>query len=191
MSSGRSDASPVGNGPELVLAGPLTGARIHERDLVDLGGLLTDPRVTPTLTPTGRALTSLEIAARLEAHLWHWREHGFGTWIFRTPEGLFVARAGLERRVVRGVQEVELMYAVAADFWGLGHGTRVARALVKVAFGPLGLERLIAFVLPENRRSRRILDRCGFLPVERVIRAGRGHDLLRLDRGAAFAERAT
>jgi RimJ/RimL family protein N-acetyltransferase len=169
-------------GPSRVDADPLRGLGIRPDDLSDLAALLTDPRVVPTLTPTGAPLTEREIAGRLEAHLWHWDEYGFGTWVFRDARGSFVARAGLERRRVGQRNEVELMYAVAPAYWRRGHGTRVARALVDVAFGVLGLEEIVAFVLPANEGSRRILARCGFTPEAPVVHAGLPHELFRLRR---------
>ena len=168
--------------PERLNAGSLTGLRIDVGDLPDLLGLMTDPRVVPTLTASGLPLSEPEVAARLEAHLWHWNEHGFGAWVFRDPAVAFVGRAALERRRLDEADVVELMYAVHGDRWGRGHGTRMAEALIDVAFGPLGLDELVAFVLPANARSRSILDRCGFVGERRVVHAGLPHDLLRLAR---------
>ncbi len=173
--------------PERLSAGSLTGRRIAGGDLADLIDLMTDPRVVPTLTASGLPLSEPEVAARLEAHLWHWTEHGFGAWVFRDAAGSFVGRAALERRRLDGTDVVELMYAVAGDRWGRGHATDMAEALLDVAFGPLGLDEVVAFVLPDNRRSRRILDRCGFVRDRGVLHAGLAHDLLRLDRTARGA----
>jgi RimJ/RimL family protein N-acetyltransferase len=181
IESSRSARPP---GPERVEAAPLTGLRIRLSDLGDLAALLTDRRVVPTLTALGNLLSDPEIAARLEAHLWHWEEHGFGAWIFRDASGAFVARGALERRRIDDVDEVELMYAVAADRWRQGHGTRVARALVDVAFDVLRLGSLVAFVLPDNYGSHRILDRCGFSFDRLVEHGGRPHELFRLRRAS-------
>lgn len=49
-----------------------------------------------------------------------------------------------------------------ARWWGRGYAREAARATLDEAFGPLGLERVIAVTRPENHRSQRVLERLGF-----------------------------
>ena len=46
--------------------------------------------------------------------------------------------------------------------WGGGYGTDVLRVLVRIAFGPLRLEKLWADVLATNPRGARAFERAGF-----------------------------
>jgi RimJ/RimL family protein N-acetyltransferase len=66
----------------------------------------------------------------------------------------------------------ELGYLLAPDRWGGGLGTELARALVRWhRRHPDGLEpTLEAYVFAGNAASRRVLEKCGFLP------AGLGDD---------------
>jgi RimJ/RimL family protein N-acetyltransferase len=61
---------------------------------------------------------------------------------------------------------VELAYRLARPSWGRGIASEAARAMVGYAFAPLGaglgLDRLAAITHPDNRASRRVLDKLGF-----------------------------
>ena len=55
----------------------------------------------------------------------------------------------------------ELGYTIRRDCWGRGHATEVARLLVELGFGKLGLERLAATCDPDNLASVRVLEKAG------------------------------
>lgn len=65
---------------------------------------------------------------------------------------------------------VELAYRLARDAWGRGIASEAARQTVDYAFAGLraplgaglGLDRLVAITHPDNRASRRVLDKLGF-----------------------------
>ena len=57
--------------------------------------------------------------------------------------------------------EADLGYLLARRHWGHGYGSELARALVELGFGSLGLRRLSAIVAIENERSRRVLGNAG------------------------------
>jgi ribosomal-protein-alanine N-acetyltransferase len=63
---------------------------------------------------------------------------------------------------IEGHPEVELGYRVAAAWWGRGIATEMASALVAVARDRLGLADLVAFTLPYNLASRRVMEKAGF-----------------------------
>jgi RimJ/RimL family protein N-acetyltransferase len=80
----------------------LRGAPLSEADFDELVELHQDSRiVSPELTPA-------QTREWLERRLAHWREHGFGVWMFRDPEGTFVGRCGIHRWSLDGEPEVEL-----------------------------------------------------------------------------------
>jgi RimJ/RimL family protein N-acetyltransferase len=93
----------------------------------------------------------------------HWREHGFGVWMFRNPGGAFVGRCGIHRWSLEGRPEVELGYIVRADLWGRGYATEIGAAVVDHAFSVLGLGELVGFTRPDNLGSRRVLEKLGFV----------------------------
>lgn len=55
----------------------------------------------------------------------------------------------------------ELGYTLRPDCWGRGYATEVARLLVRLGFGRLGLERLGATCDPGNAASVRVLENAG------------------------------
>ncbi|WP_459502639.1 GNAT family N-acetyltransferase [Bacillus sp. C1] len=56
----------------------------------------------------------------------------------------------------------ELYYALSPDTWGKGYATEATSALLQYAFSVIGLERIIASVFPENKKSIHVLDKLGF-----------------------------
>ena len=152
--------------------------RVRESDLADLCALHADPRVMATL---GGVRSAAETAAQIRDFDAHWQRHGFGPWTARDPaSGRFLGRGGLRCVPVEGREEVEVLYALAADSWGLGLATELARESVRVAFHELRLPELVAFTLPENARSLAVMLRVGFRYQRDFIHAGRPHRLHRL-----------
>jgi RimJ/RimL family protein N-acetyltransferase len=134
--------------------------REHERLYADLFG---DPAVAATLWPGARggARTPAQAAEILSTDIAHWREDGFGPWMFfETATGVFVGRGGLRRMTFEGRDCVEVLYAVRSDVWGHGYATEMA--CVTVAHGRrLGLTDIVGFTLTTNVASRRVLEKAG------------------------------
>lgn len=57
--------------------------------------------------------------------------------------------------------EATIGYLLVPRHWGLGYGTEVAAALVRLAFESLGVERVISLVAVANERSANVLTRAG------------------------------
>jgi RimJ/RimL family protein N-acetyltransferase len=68
---------------------------------------------------------------------------------------------------------VEVVYELVRDAWGRGIATEVARACLDVAFGQLGLRRVIALAYPENAPSVRVMQKIGMAPDGEVEAYGR------------------
>ena len=85
------------------------------------------------------------------------------------PLGRFVGRAGIHRvdpdvgEVVGDPGAVELMYALAFDAWGHGFAGEIGRRLLEVARDDLGRSEIIADTVPDNVRSRRVMESLGFI----------------------------
>lgn len=152
-------------------------ARIRDADGADLCRLHADPRVMATLGGVRSAEETAGMTARMVAH---WEAHGFGLWVAREPgTGRFIGRGGLQRAVVGGGAEVEVAYALAAEWWGRGLATELALKSVRVGFAELRLGDLVAFTVPDNRASRRVMEKAGFRYERDVMHAGRLHVLYR------------
>ena len=98
----------------------------------------------------------------LDRKLAHWREHGFGIWMFRDGDGEFVGRCGIHRWRHEDLDEVDLGYVVRSDLWGQGYATEMGAAVMRHAAEALGMSELVGFTLHDNVLSQRVLEKLGF-----------------------------
>ena len=70
---------------------------------------------------------------------------------------------------------VEIGYYLKRTAWGNGYATEAAQRILRFAFESSPLEEVVAVTDPENRRSRRMLEKIGFLSTG--IRRAYGEDL--------------
>jgi ribosomal-protein-alanine N-acetyltransferase len=73
-----------------------------------------------------------------------------------------VGHASLSNIVRGAFQACHLGYALRRGFEGRGLMTEALRAVLRHAFGPMGLHRVMANHMPANRRSARVLKGLGF-----------------------------
>ena len=62
----------------------------------------------------------------------------------------------------REINCLELGYALGEDCWGKGYMTEAANAALKHGFGALRLDMVSIYRNPENKRSGRVIEKCGF-----------------------------
>lgn len=87
---------------------------------------------------------------------------GYSFWpVIERESGLLCGEAGLFPLTSEG-PEVALGYAFGSSYWGRGYATEAATAVIAEAFGPLGLDRLVAITREANLASRRVLAKLGF-----------------------------
>jgi RimJ/RimL family protein N-acetyltransferase len=142
--------------------------------------LLLDPRVSATLWPRARPPTELDVLDGLAGKVEHWNRHGFGMWLLRDRDtGEMVGRGGLQYTYTAGLNDVEAGWAILPERWGQGLATELAHACVEVAFGPLYLLEIVAFTLPGNLASRRVMEKSGFAYEREIVHAGLPHVLYR------------
>jgi RimJ/RimL family protein N-acetyltransferase len=60
-------------------------------------------------------------------------------------------------------EEVEIGWHLNPDYWGYGYATEAARGVLELAFGPRGLDRVVAVVDPDNVRSLAVCRRLGMV----------------------------
>ena len=101
-------------------------------------------------------------------------------WLLRDREtGEPVGRGGLQYTFTAGLHDVEAGWAILPDRWGQGLATELAHACVQVAFEQLGLRQIVAFTLPDNIASRRVMEKAGFEYERDIVHAGMPHVLYR------------
>lgn len=78
--------------------------------------------------------------------------------------------------------QAELSFWIGRPYWGRGYAAEAGAALIRHAFGPLGLNRVYAFHMVRNPASGRVLARLGMrkegLLRQRVRKWGRFEDVL-------------
>jgi len=154
--------------------------RLTLEHLDELSPLLLDDRMWPTLWPHDRPPTRAGIAGELTSLTTHWARHGFGLWLLRERlTGVAVGRGGLEYTVATGTQEIEIAWAIAPTRWGQGLATEMARCALHLASAELGAREVVAFTLPHNRASRRVMEKTGFHYEDEIVHAGHPHALYR------------
>jgi len=104
--------------------------------------------------------------------------------MFFDDDGAFVGRCGIHRIVIDGRDEVELGYIVRSELWSNGYATEMAVAVAAHAFSALALPELVGFTLPDNLRSRRVLEKAGFVYERTFVGDGKPTVLYRLTAGS-------
>ncbi len=123
--------------------------------------IYADPEVVRYLprremTPLARAERTFARYTRL------WAERPYGGWlVVDKVEGTLVGHCKLD--YLPETDEVELGYALARRYWGRGLASEAARAATRFGFETAGLQRIMAVLLPENKASRRVLEKAGFV----------------------------
>ena len=164
----------------------LVGCRPLARDAEELHEVLASPLVAEWLWPgeLGGIPSLPKVRTILVRDMDHWKRHGFGAWVVRDrTTGALVGRVGLGRTHVAGADEVEVAWAIAPERWGQGLATEMAEAAVQAGLGPLGLPSVVAFTLPHNRSSRRVMERIGMTYERDCTHAGLPHVLYRRSGG--------
>jgi [ribosomal protein S5]-alanine N-acetyltransferase len=88
-----------------------------------------------------------------------------------------IGDAGLVRRDVEGVNEIELNYYLGKTHWGKGYATEIANGLIEFGLKRLQLGRIIALVHKENGPSRRVLEKIG-MHLEKEVLTKKGNPRL-------------
>jgi RimJ/RimL family protein N-acetyltransferase len=102
---------------------------------------------------------STEMMERIEAHF---VRYGFGLWAAELQEtGEFTGFIGLNMPTFEAhfTPCVEIGWRLAPQFWGTGLATEGARAVLHHAFTDLALPEIVAFTVPANHRSRRVMEK--------------------------------
>jgi RimJ/RimL family protein N-acetyltransferase len=90
----------------------------------------------------------------------HWQDEKIGFCaVIEKSSGKVIGWCGLWRLKETG--ETEVGYAIDKEYWGKGLAVEAARAFLEYGFTKLNLEKIVAVARPENKASRRVMEKLG------------------------------
>ena len=104
---------------------------------------------------------SISAIDRIEAHF---NTHGFGFYAVEVRQDhTFIGFIGLNIPSFNApfTPCVEVGWRLAAEYWGHGLATEGASAVLEYGFQQLGLGEIVAFTVPTNMKSRRVMEKLG------------------------------
>jgi RimJ/RimL family protein N-acetyltransferase len=133
--------------------------RWTDADRAPFAALNADPVVMEHMQGLLSRESSDAFVDRIERH---WEEHGWGLWAVEVPGvAPFVGYVGLWPADYLADGMVEVGWRLARAYWGNGYATEAAREALRVGFEEVGLDEIVSFTVPQNVRSRRVMERIG------------------------------
>jgi RimJ/RimL family protein N-acetyltransferase len=133
----------------------------RDSDLAPFAALNADPEVMQYMP---RCLERSESDALVGRYRERIAERGWDLWALeRRDDGSFVGALGLAVATFPApfTPCVEIAWRLARAQWGQGLATEAAGAVLRFGFQTLALQEVLAFTVPENRRSRAVMARLG------------------------------
>jgi ribosomal-protein-alanine N-acetyltransferase len=133
----------------------------RDSDRLPFQNMNADPRVMEFFPALLSPAESDALVDRAQAHF---DRHGFGPFAAELLENqLFIGFIGLSIPNFDApfMPAVEIGWRLAFNCWGCGLATEGARAVIRYASKDLGLDSLVSFTVPENLRSRHVMEKLG------------------------------
>jgi RimJ/RimL family protein N-acetyltransferase len=136
--------------------------RWRDEDRAPFAQMNADPAVVEHLQGPATRARSDAFVDRIEAH---WDDRGWGLWAAEVVDGApFVGYVGLwPADYVTGAPMVEVGWRLARKHWGHGYATEAAREALRFGFTEVGLDEIVSFTVPQNTRSRAVMERIGLV----------------------------
>jgi len=101
------------------------------------------------------------LAQCLQAHIC---KHGYGFFAVELEEtGEFIGFTGLKHNDFDApfTPAVEIGWRLSSSHWGKGYAPEAAKAVLKYGFNEAGLDEIVSFTVPDNMKSRRVMEKVG------------------------------
>jgi RimJ/RimL family protein N-acetyltransferase len=150
-------------------AATLTSERLilrpwRDEDLDPLFAINGDPESMRYFAATMNRAESDAWAARMRAHF---AEHGWGLWVVaEATTGAFVGVVGLMTIPWQAdfTPAVEIGWRIGPRFRRQGYAEEAARAALGFGFATIGLQKIVAFTVPGNAASWKLMEKLGMAP---------------------------
>ena len=101
-----------------------------------------------------------EMEKAIENRIINYNKYGYGRWATILKSGKqFVGWAGLA--YLPEFDEIDLGYRFLPEYWGLGIATEASKAILEYGFNQLGLKKIVAIAMKENKASIRVMEKVG------------------------------
>ena len=135
--------------------------RWRDSDRAPFAAMNADPAVMEHMQGVMSREWSDDFIDRIEAH---WEAHGWGLWAVEVPDvASFVGYVGLWPAEYLAPGMVEVGWRLAREHWGHGYATEAAREGLRYGFETVGLDEIVSFTVPQNTRSRAVMERIGLV----------------------------
>lgn len=157
----------------LIQSNRLQFRKYTDEDFQFLWSLLADPEMIRYI---GKGQTRNKSEA-LEFLYWIYRSYKGNPQcglmlLVRKEDGKRIGHAGLVAQTIDGIEELEVGYWVAKEFWGQGYAKEAAEALRDYGLHQLGEKRLISLIQPGNTASHKVAQHIGMAVEKEIILSG-------------------
>ena len=133
----------------------------RDGDLPEFAAINADPEVAEHFPAVLTRGESDDLAWKIRTRL---SDQDFGFWAVEIPSVTpFAGFVGISRVPFEAhfTPAVEIGWRLARTHWGCGYATEAARAALRYGFDNLAVDEIVAFTVPQNERSRRVMLRLG------------------------------
>ena len=149
-----------------MMAAPYHSSRLLIRnwssaDLGPFAAMNADPKVMAYFPAKLSRSESDAMVERIKADM---RVNGFGFWaVEERSSGDFIGLVGLSRPRFNTdfTPCVEIGWRLTRESWGRGYATEAASKALDIGFAEHELSEIVSFTVPQNRRSRRVMEKLG------------------------------
>jgi RimJ/RimL family protein N-acetyltransferase len=141
----------------------LTLRHWRDSDRIPFQQINADPRVMEFMPAALTPGKSDDLITRIDRHF---QQHGYGLYAAELTETkTFIGYIGLNIPSFEApfMPAVEIGWRLAFEHWGRGLATEGANAVLHHAFETLGLASIVSFTVPQNQRSRRVMEKLGMV----------------------------
>ena len=132
--------------------------RFNENDIDTVFAMRSNPDVMRFIREPQTNRAEAESWVSLVSSRWEDEKIGFCA-VIEKSSGRFAGWCGLWR--LKETDEIEVGYALIKDFRGKGYAAEASEAFLIYGFETLNLKEIVAVARPENRASRRVMERVG------------------------------
>jgi RimJ/RimL family protein N-acetyltransferase len=132
--------------------------RFDENDIDSVFAMRSDADLMRFIRQPQTRLSEAESWIKLVSSRWATQRIGFCA-VIEKSSGRFAGWCGLWR--LKETEETEVGYALLKKFRGKGYAAEASEAFLKYGFEELKLKEIVAVARPENRASRRVMERIG------------------------------